>query len=431
MLDTLTNEEAVVGAIALDPDFSLPLATALLTPNDFLHAAPKAVFQAALTLSTQGKQIDPVTMLAEVQSKGERIEQSYMVHLMEITPTTANVEEYAKLVKEDSKRRQLVSIAEDIQGAISEHEAPDDVAGRVYTALDELDGKGNNNLITTQDALMSFMDYRNDVDTSGARVIIQSGYSDYDRMLGGGLMKGGVYIIAGRPGMGKTSAGICILDNMAAAGFPSLFISLEMKKTEVTAKRLARYSNVAYKKIMFSKLSPEEYQAVNRASQKLYNHNVTLVEAPYMTTTDIMLAARRVKGLKCLCIDHFSLIVPQNKRADRVVQYTEISNEVKRMAKTLDVPVLLLMQLNRANEQRGNKRPMLSDLRETGAAEQDADAVTFLHRESYYDSDAKPQNDWSPDDLEMIVAKNRHGSTGTVKMYFFGATGSINAQYEN
>lgn len=425
MLNALTNEEAVAGAILID-ESCLSAVTAILTESDFAYERPRAIFKAAVTLSAMNEPIDPITISEKMRANGFVADTEYLMRLISSTPTAANVEAYATLVKADSRRRSLRGIADEIAGRLDSGIEPDEVTSDVFSMLDEMERSTPNGLVSGSTAIQEFFSYRAELERTGAKTIVRTGYQNLDNILGGGLVNGGLYVIGARPGSGKTSLAMCLLDNIASTGMPTLFVSLEMTRLELTAKRLSRESGVTYNTVLMRLMGDTEYKAVNEASSRVYTLPVTITDKPHMTVNDIALAARRVKGLKCMCIDYFGLISPNSRKQSRYEQMTEIIDDLKRLAKTLNIPILCLAQLNRENENRADHRPKLSDLRETGAVEQSADAVIFVHREQYYDTAAEQSDS---ELMELIVAKNRHGRVGTANMIWFGATGRVYAQH--
>jgi replicative DNA helicase len=421
----MLNENAVAGSVIIDPSCLQAIAS-ILTVNDFSFAQPQAIFQAATALSVSDSPIDVVTIKDKAKELGTTLSDEYLLGIMQTTPTAANAELYAQLVKTDSDKRALHRIATEIDVALKENESPDEIASKVHTALEAIDAKARRDMITSPEAIQGFYEYRAELEAQGKSAIVRTCYDQLDRTLGGGLVNGGLYVVGARPGVGKTSFAMCLADSIASSGMPTLFVSLEMTNIELTAKRLAREGGVNYSQVLMGKLGNEEYQKINKIAPQLSDNPVTITDKPRMTTNDIALAARRVKGVRCIIIDYFGLITPTSRSQSRYERMTDIIDDLKRLAKTLNLPIICLAQLNRENEQRGNKRPVLSDLRETGAVEQDADAVIFLHRESYYSKEET--NEWDSESLEVIVAKNRHGRTGKIDMMWFGPTGRIYEQ---
>lgn len=251
---------------------------------------------------------------------------------------------------------------------------------------------------------------------SGKRNVVSSGYGNLDNALGGGFLRGGLYIIAARPGMGKTTLGLNIADNISGG---VLFVSLEMSTDQITAKRLARVSGIPSNRILMGDgLTENEFRRIGEAASRLYDSGVSVNRHMGAKVSEIGVMARSVKDLSVVIVDYIGLIRPERESVSRYEAVTEISGALKRLAMSLDVPVLALAQLNRANEARANKRPTLSDLRDSGAIEQDADGVLLLYREDYYSK----EDTGLPSPVECEIAKNRHGATGLVGFNGYLAT---------
>ena len=276
-------------------------------------------------------------------------------------------------------------------------------------------------LATPAEVLLSFQEHREQMDSGTGVSFVPTGFRNLDTLLGGGMLSGGLYLLAARPGMGKTSLALCIADKAAARG-PVLFVSLEMDPEQLSAKRLARETGIPSDKLLFGGLTSEEYDRVAQGSVSLSKLSLYLNRRPQATVEDIATLARKVKGLQLLVIDYFGLIQPSEKGRSRYESATEISGRLKALARSLKVPILCLAQLNRENMERRDKRPQLSDLRDTGALEQDADGVMLLHRPDYYEAKGDKLDPWEPTPVEVILAKNRHASTGVCHIIFYLAT---------
>ena len=238
------------------------------------------------------------------------------------------------------------------------------------------------------------------------------------------MFRAGLYIIGARPGMGKTTLAINVAENIARRGKNILFISLEMSDTQIMCKRIAADTGVSYTAIMSGRMTEEEKERTWESAKRLTERGLFVNRKAGLTVGDIGLLAQKVKGVDVVMIDYLGLIRPSNGTGSRYEDYTNISGELKQLAMKLNIPIVALSQLNRANTQRESKRPGLADLRDTGAIEQDADSVILLHREEYY---KREQGEKNPDaeQIELIIAKNRHGNTGTVNMTWEGKCGRI------
>lgn len=417
--DALEPESAVCGSIILDSR-CLPEVMEFLTADDFSLAANRAIFQAAVKLDRAGEPIDPITVLREA---GEAVSREYVMELMESTSTAANAGMYAEETRKKSMRRSLQSLGYDLEERSKTEEDPRNIIGDSKRVLEQIEAQDNRKeIITSADALAAFYRHRELVD-SGVGGFVPTGYRDLDRLLGGGLINTGFYVMAARPGMGKTTLGLAIADNVAERGESVLFVSLEMSEEQIAAKRLSRAASIGYDTLMMGRPNEQEYARMAEFASKLSQTPVTINRKPRATVDDIAVLSRKVSGLKLLIIDYFGLIQTDAKRQSRTEAMTEVSGQLKALARKLNVPILCLAQLNRENMSRQDKRPMLSELRDTGALEQDADGVIFLHCPSYYTSErADP---WSPDPMEIILAKNRHANTGKCDAVFYRAVGRI------
>lgn len=419
MINTLEAESAVAGAILIDAA-CLPAVTAILTADDFALEANRAIFQAAVELNRAGEAVDPVTIRAA--AKGE-VSSEYIMQLMEVTTTAANAGVYATEARKASMRRSLRRLAANINERAALDE-PRELIGDALRELERVEAQDTaQELATTGDALMGYYDHRRRVDEGGGG-FVPTGFKRLDDLLGGGMLNSGLYVLAARPGMGKTTFALSIADSIAATG-PVLFVSLEMDVNQLAAKRLGRMSGIPASRLMMGNLLEEERERAATFSVKMSQLPVYMNRKPWATVDDIGNMARKVKGLRCIVIDYFGLIRTPEKRMSRYEAMTEISGSLKALARSLKVPILCLAQLNRENMQRRGNRPQLSDLRDTGALEQDADGVIFLHRPDYYEEKDEDFDPWSPVALQIILEKNRHSGTGVCDAAFYMAVGRI------
>lgn len=416
-LRPLEAEAAVVGSILIDPA-CLPAVEEILRPEDLALEIHRAIYQAALALRRAGRQIDPVLIRTEAARMGAELDGAYLLELMDRTPTAANVKEYAKITRTEARRRELGAMLQRAQTAAAKEE-PEEVLSTLAREAAELQQEGTTDeLIRPEEALLAFYAHRDAVDQGGSRAVVSTGYLDLDSALGGGMVANGLYILAARPGMGKTTLALNIADRVAERVGPVLFVSLEMDVEQLVAKRVSRLSGVASNRVLMRQLSPEEYRKVSAAADKLAKIPVAVNRRAFVTVEQIEALARRVPGLSMVVVDYLGLITPPgwSQKNGRVEATTAISNGLKQTAKALKVPFLVLSQLNRQVESRPDKHPILSDLRDTGAVEQDADAVIFLYRDWYYHPEIRERDSYAPEPLEATVAKNRHGSTGTCEL---------------
>lgn len=416
--DVLDAESAVCGSILLD-DRCLPEVMEYITTDDFVLEANRAIFQAAVELFRINETVDPVTIRSKT---GAAVSKEYMLDLMQMTQTAANAGVYAQEARKDSMRRSIRLLADIMETRAAGLDEPRDIIADAQRAIEAIEAQDTaQELTTSSDVLAAFYEHRGKVDQGGGG-FVATGFRSLDRLLGGGLLNSGFYLLAARPGMGKTTFALALAENVAEAG-SVLFVSLEMDAEQIGAKRLGRASGIASDSLLMGKPSEEEWNRAAEFSRKLSEAPIFLNRKPQATVDDIAHMARKVRGLRLVVIDYFGLIRPARKYRSRYESATEISGQLKALARTLKVPVLCLAQINRENTQRQDKRPQLSDLRDTGALEQDADGVIFLHCPYYYqDGEHSP---WEAEPMEIILAKNRHASTGKCDAVFYKAVGRI------
>lgn len=420
----LDAENAVVGSILIDPR-CLKDVSQILSPEDLGTEVNKALYRAALELSNRGEAIDAVFIRRETERVGNAVPAEYIMQLMDATPTAANAKEYAQLTRENAVRRGVAALVTRIQTEANDGGDPHELLARLLTEAGALEQEGTNKaLLGPMELALRWYDHREKVESGQSAAFVPTGYRDLDLILGGGLIASGMHVLAARPGMGKTTFALNIADRAAKTTGPVLFVSLEMDDEQITAKRLARECGIQSSKLLMSaQLTDEENEKMAQASDRLLMHQLYVNAKPSATVAEIATMARQVDGLKLIVIDYMGKIA-WNKNSSKFSLYeatTQNSADVKTLARTFKVPVLVLCQINRESEKRADKRPNLADLRDTGAIEQDADTVTFLYRQEYYGNRAD-RDPYMPEETECIVAKNRHAGTGECKLAFFPAT---------
>lgn len=423
---TIDAESSVIGSVLIEP-CCLADVLEYVNPDDFQSVICGDTLRVASRLFNEGSAVDPVTIRSGLEARyGEKETTDFLVGCMDITPTVVNVIEYCKIVKQKSMLRKLVVIGDDMRYTCAAEESAwqviaADFMGRVQGLCDE---DNHTALIGGGDWLDKFIAEENAIIENPEAAFCKTGYRHLDEELGGGMFRAGLYIIGARPGMGKTTLAINVAENIARRGKNILFISLEMSDTQIMCKRIAADTGVSYTAIMSGRMTDGEKEQMRESAKKLTARGLFINRKAGLTVGDIVLLAQKVRGVDVVMVDYLGLIRPSNSTGSRYEDYTNISGELKRLAMKLNVPVVALSQLNRANTQRESKRPGLADLRDTGAIEQDADAVILLHREEYY---KREQGEKNPDaeQIELIIAKNRHGNTGTVNMTWEGKCGRI------
>lgn len=414
MSRSVEAEQAVIGAILIDAR-SLEAAARLLRPQDFGMELNRELYQVILRMDRTGQRIDPVTVKEAALQSGVQISGSYLMDLMDATPTAANVEEYAKIVREEALRRGAAGLTQYISSGLDSHAPTPELLLEAARRLEELQKDGvAEDLLDPDSAMLAFYEHR-DLVNRGGGAFVPTGYQDLDGTLGGGMLNSGMYILAARPGVGKTTLAINIADRLGRSGKPVLFVSLEMDPEQIEAKRLARETGIPANRLLMDSLTDEEETQVAHGADVIRALPVHFNRRDTVTVAQVERMARRVKGLALIVIDYIGKVIPDDRgRASRVEYMTEISGDIKNLARRFRVPVLTLCQLNRAGADRKDPTPILSDLRDTGAIEQDADGVIFLHRADC----CQLQGGGLTSDLRVIVAKNRHGSVGECALAF-------------
>ena len=418
---SLEAEQSVLGAILIDPTCMDHLA-GILSAEDFMLEEHKDVFTAMQKMYLRSKTIDVVTLLDELVRDGVYDEaggKDYIRLISEIVPSAANVKDYAEIVRDKSMLRALIGACDDITAmAYSEQE---DTAHLVEMAEQKIfsvaEGRENKGFTHIRDALVQVYDRLHLLAENKAEALgMPTGFSGLDRVLVG-LGKSDLVLVGARPGMGKTSFAVNLATYAATTTKKSVCIfSLEMSAEQLITRVMSSEALIDSYRLRSGELTDEDWDKLAHAASRLSECDILIDDTTGITVTGMKAKLRRVKNLGMVVIDYLQLMQSDRRIDNRVQEVAEISRGLKLLAKELQVPVICCAQLSRGPESRTDKRPMLSDLRDSGAIEQDADIVLFLYRDEYYKSEKdEPQNI-----AEVIVAKNRHGSTGNVKMGWFG-----------
>lgn len=419
--DYINAEYSVIGSLLIDAKPCLPIVQGILKPEDFTTEINAEVYRIILDLDREGTAIDPVTIC---ERSGNRLGdiKHYIMGCMDATPTAANVEVYAQTVKNAAMLRAVKDAAYSVQEQAEEATDYKEVLNAAVGTFSKLQESGTGNaLVTGEEAMLEFFEYRNQFEENPDSMFVKTGFENLDDLLGGGLVNSGLYIIAARPGVGKTTLALNIADNMAERGNPVLFISLEMSVKQITAKRIASRCGVPYKTLLMRSMNQGEYDKMALATRKMAYLPLKVNRRPGATVRQIESMARSVKGLRCIVVDYLGLIRADRRAKSRYEEITDISGNLKQMAIRLGVPVLCLAQLNRETEREKDSMPKMYQLRDSGAIEQDSDGIMLLHRAQ---SDENAQ-EWEGTECECILAKNRHGDTGTTKFSFYGAQSKL------
>lgn len=421
----LVAEESVLGAVFISPDSIITLAD-VLTPDDFYKPANKIVFKTMLSLLEKGEPIDATTMVSALTNQGDISNIggiNYVVELVNSTPTSKNVEHYAKLVKEKANLRKVIaelseSLSSAYQGDISINEIIEKTEKSILDISNQNVGNGFRNVADIIDTHMQIVEKRSETD--GVVTGLSTGFVGLDKITTG-LHEDNLIILAARPAMGKTALALNIAKHIATKEKkPVIIFSLEMGAEDLIERMIASEGTVPAYHLKTGNLNTDEWKRVIQAQKELYDAPIFVDDTAGIRISEIRANARKLSqemgGLGVIVIDYLQLITG-SKGENRQQVVSEISRELKILAKDLKVPVIALSQLSRAVEQRQDKRPMLADLRESGSIEQDADIVAFLYREAYYQKEQADSQETN-NVTELILEKNRHGSLGTVKLYF-------------
>ena len=413
-------EQAVLGSMLIDPR-CVPEVIDKLRVEDFYLRQNREIYETIYSMFNYSLTIDPVTVLENMKKSGyydENQSRGYVLQLMDTTPTAANVLEYVEIIRDKTLLRRVAETAGELtalvqEGTDSGQDVLEAAEQRIYAIRQGRAAKG---LTPISSVLIEVYDRLSELAASDSAIPgLSTGLKDLDRAISG-LNKSDLVLLAARPGMGKTSMALNILlDAGKKSGKTVAFFSLEMSKEQLAMRLISGECFVDNKKLVTGKLTEQDWENVAMAADSLNRANILIDDDSSVTVADINAKCRRVDNLGLVVIDYLQLMQSAGGKTrasdNRQQVVSDISRSLKIMAKELNVPVLCLSQLSRANESRTDKRPMLSDLRESGAIEQDADIVLFLYRDGYYNKDSE-----NPNLAECIIAKNRHGETGTVQL---------------
>ena len=424
MPHSLEAEQSVLGSMLIDANCVKDVMEQL-RPDDFYLKQNREIFETIYSMFVYSKPIDGVTVAGEMERNGtydENTTRNYLVQLMEVTPTSANVNEYADIVRDKALLRAIATVASDITGMVQ------DGTGGASAVLDAAEQK-----------IYAVRRGRSAQNMEQISVVLQgvlglsTGLSAVDDKING-LSKSDLILLAARPGMGKTSFALNVALNVAkASGKAVAVFSLEMSKEQLVTRVLSNEALVENGRLISGNLRESDWVKIAEAASTLSRTDIKIDDNPLLTVADMNAKCRRIENLGLVVIDYLQLMTSAGGKGysgeNRQQAVSDISRMLKIMAKELQVPVLCLSQLSRANEKRDDKRPMLSDLRESGAIEQDADIVLFLYRDDYYNEDSEKHNI-----AECIVAKNRHGETGKVELRWmpeYTTFGTLERRYED
>lgn len=412
-------EQSVLGGILIDKD-AISVVSQILKPEDFYSDLNGIIFSAMLSLYEERKPIDVLTVTSKLKKikQGEKIDSSYIADLVNLVPTAANIEGYSQMLKEASIKRALISIGTQIaeSGFVEEKEVGELLNQAESSIFAISQGNMLRNFIPIKEALASSFDRIDEIHKKGAGFRgIQTGFVDLDNLLSG-MQASNLLILAARPGHGKTAMIVNIAQYVGVVEkIPVGIFSLEMSQEELVDRMLVGQADVDAWRLKTGRLSESDFSKISAAMGELADAPIFIDDTPAVTVSEIRTKARRLQleqDIKVIIVDYLQLVDPGRKYDNRVQEVSWISQALKNLARELKIPLLAVSQLSRAVEHRGEKKPQLADLRESGAIEQDADVVMFLYR-----PDVEISNVVS---TKLLIAKHRNGPMGEIDLLFRG-----------
>lgn len=414
----LAAEKGVIGSIILLPAM-FDEVIEVIGPEDFYNDANKVIYERLLELHAAGKPIDVTLLATALKATGDWERAGGTAYMWEVgnsVPHASSATYYAEIIQTASKRRGIINAAtETLQDAYDLQIDPDELCGRVARQIDNIAaGRRAADLVTAETAVDDALKKAHERYANNVSSGLPTGLHDYDRRLGG-LHNSELVVLAARPGMGKTALALQIALHNAVDGEVVLYWSCEMSSTELMTRAVCAKAKVSSRTIRGGTLTATDLSALDVAGDSLRQAELHIDDRPGLKVCDIRLAARRVKRQKSLAlvvVDYLQMLAVDDRRAARHTAVGQMSGDLKTLSRELDVPVLCLAQLNRQSEQNKDHRPTLSSLRESGAIEQDADVVAFIHRAEVYE----PRDEMLHGQAELLVQKNRNGPTGNFKL---------------
>ena len=425
---SLDAEQAVLGALLKDPE-CLPVVSDMLKIDHLYLPQHKAIYTAILNIDTIGGRIDPLVVLEELKKEGVYDDiggKTYLMKIADAVPSTKNVESYIKIIIDKFYLRTLMIIARDILDATSNGtDSPDSLLDLAEQKIYDIRrGKSTSGPAKISDIVMSDVFERlkklasADPKEREQYIGIPTGFSYLDKVLGGGFHRSDFIVVGARPAMGKTSFALNVARNIAMKGRKVLFFSLEMSKEQLAQRIISTEARIVSNKLRTGDITDADWEKLGLALQNLVNCELYFDDTANINVPEMKARALRMKDVDCIVIDYLQLMSGTKRTDNRVNEVSEITRGLKMMAKDLNIPVVTCSQLSRGvAKNSSDHRPQMTDLRESGTIEQDADIVLMLHREDYYKNDPDAETDpESVNIAEVIVGKNRHGSTETVKV---------------
>jgi len=425
---SLEAEQSVLGGLMLAND-SWNDVGEILSDEDFYRQDHKKIYAAVAHLANLSDPFDVITVSDYLEKNGDLNSVgglAYLGQLVKDTPSAANIKSYAKVVRERSMLRSLISVGTTITSNAYETDGRDvkhlvDDAERLVFNIAEQSSRSGKSYVQVKDVLSPVFARLKELEKSDSQFTgLETGFTEFDVMTSG-LQKGDLIIVAGRPSMGKTTLAVNMAEHAAIAlGQSVVMFSMEMAADQLVMRMISSLGRINQTRLRSGKLQPEDWNNVSSAMGMLKNSKVFIDDTPALSPTEIRARARRIKrehGLGLVLVDYLQLMQVKGGSENRATEISEISRSLKALARELEVPVIALSQLNRSIEQRTDKKPVLSDLRESGAIEQDADVITFIYRDDFYNKD--PSNP-RKGQADIIIGKQRNGPTGKVVLKFLG-----------
>ena len=420
--NSIEAEIAVIGGLILDNEAWEQIAD-ILQVNDFYNQEHRKIFSCIVNLVNDNVPFDVVTINEKANTDNDKSFSTYLSEIINQTPSAANIKAYANIVREQSILRQLISVSNNLieksrDGGIDSKALLDEAEQKIFNISEE-SLKSNNGFQNINDLVKESLEQIEERAEKGESVTgVATGFSEFDNKTTG-LQGGDLIIVAGRPSMGKTSFAMNLSEyaSLKNDAVTAIF-SMEMSGTQLSTRLISSMGRINQQKIRTGKLTDEDWPRLTNAVALLSKANIFIDDTPALTPTDIRARARRLKrekGLDLIVIDYMQLMQLTNNSENRATELSEISRSLKALARELDVPVVALSQLNRSLENRTDKRPIMSDLRESGAIEQDADLIAFIYRDEVYNEDSADKGK-----AEIIIAKQRNGPIFKTTLTFLG-----------
>jgi replicative DNA helicase len=413
-------EQSVLGAILIDKD-AIATVSSIIAPSDFYNPTNGMIFDSMLSLYEKGKPIDILTLRAAIKKSKKNIkdfDSSYLTELINVVPTAANIEHYAILIKDTATKRALIQAGSQItEMGFGDDKEVDSILDRAESQIFAISQKSSlRSFVPLKDALAESFDRIDELHKKGAGLRgVKTGFVDLDNALSG-MQKSNLLILAARPGQGKTAMIVNIAQHAAVVDkTPVAIFSLEMSKEELVDRLLVGQADVDAWRIKTGKLSESDFTKLSNAMGELADAPIFIDDTPGITISEMRTKARRLQleqNVGLFVVDYLQLVNPGRRYENRVQEVSVVSQSLKNLARELKVPVLAASQLSRAVEQRGERKPQLADLRESGAIEQDADVVMFIYRP---DAEIMPTIP-----TKLLIAKHRNGPMGEIDLVFRG-----------